>query len=134
MTAMQQFSPAYGPLALGVFAIEAAIAGFLTGGFIRHTLGDTLVVVLLYAALLSVARIDRRLAAAGVFAFAVIVEATQAADLAARLGLTGTAFGRLVLGSTFSWADIAAYGAGAIGVLIADESLRAARNRASGRR
>lgn len=117
-------SPFYGVVALGLFSLEAAIACFIAGGFIRHTLGDALAAALIYAALLCVTRMKRRSAAASAFAFAVMIEGAQGANLIDHLGLAGSTLAQLVLGSTFSWADIAAYGAGALGAWAADVLLR----------
>ncbi len=100
-----------------LLAIEIAIALFIKGGFVRHTLGDFLVVILLYAALRGVFPVGARAAAALTFAFACLIEAAQAAGLFACVSSPAA---RIALGATFAWTDIAAYAAGAAFALLAD--------------
>ena len=111
--------PAYAALAALLFGIEALIA--LYGeGFVRHTLGDVLAAALVYVGLRTITGLRPVSAATIAFAFSAAVEAAQAAALIERLGLEGSALARLVLGTTFTWADMAAYALGAAGACLAD--------------
>lgn len=87
--------------------------------FVRGELGDFLVVILVYAAAKAVRRsLPRTPLALGVFAFACAIEGAQALKLADVLGLTGVA--RVVLGTTFQWADVAMYALGCVTVWALD--------------
>ena len=97
-----------------VFALLVVIAQ-MTGPVRTHG-GDVAVTAFLYFAARAVLARKPLPTAAGVFALATLVEGSQALRLDERLGVEGTAFGRLVLGSTFDPRDIAAY---ALGVLLA---------------
>lgn len=82
--------------------------------FVRFTVGDLLVVMLIYA-VLRVIFPDRPRAhwlALGVFAFAVCVEVSQYLNLIGLLGLGDAALAHLTIGSTFDWHDIGAYAVG----------------------
>lgn len=106
--------------ALVIFLVEVAIARFVSGGFVRHTLGDVLVVALLYCALMASTRLDPVPAAVACVGFAFAVEAAQAAAIVERLGLSHLPLARIVIGTTFSWGDLLAYAAGGALALVAD--------------
>ncbi len=114
----------YAATALLIFCVEVAIALFVKSGFVRHTLSDVFVVMLLYAALMAVAPLPRVIAAGLCFVFACAVEVGQALGLVERLGLSDMPLARIVIGTTFSWSDIAAYAAGAFITVIADSAAR----------
>lgn len=86
--------------------------------FVRGELGDFLVVILVYAAVRAVRPFPRTPLALAVFAFACAIEGAQALKLADVLGLTGVA--RIVLGTTFQWADVAMYALGCLAVWVVD--------------
>lgn len=103
----------------GLLLVEICIALFLHDGFIRPFLGDVIVVWLVFALVRSFYAGGKDWqAAAGVFAFAVLVEAGQYFDLVSLLGLGGSRIARVMIGSVFDWRDILAYGAGAMGIMI----------------
>ena len=114
--------------AAAIFLVEVAIALFVPGGFVRHTLGDVLVVVLLYSALMASTRLDPLPAALACVGFAFTVEAAQALSLVERVGLADVPLARIVIGTTFSATDLAAYAAGGALALLA-EAAAAARRR-----
>ena len=109
----------YALAALALFGIEVCIALFVRGGFVRNSLGDVLVVVLIHCALRVVFPGRPKLLAVYVFLFACLVEFTQHIHLLDLLGLAHIGWLRIVIGGTFDWADIACYGVGcvAVGVL-----------------
>lgn len=99
-----------------IFAVEVLIATKLTHWrWVRSSLGDYLVVFLVYLGLLFLRpTASRRALALGTFAFAALVEASQALGLADILGLAATSPARIVLGATFAWDDLLMYGLGCL--------------------
>ena len=113
----------YALLSLLLFATEVLIATQLAHvPFVRGSLGDVLVVGLLYCLVLSLRDVDRPRLAAAVFLFACAVELTQYFELARLLGLRPGSVGWIVLGSTFQWTDILCYFVGCVAALVLDRS------------
>lgn len=106
-----RFSARYFALALAVLGVELCIATAPTGSLVRSYLGDTLAVVLLYAALLSAREVTRPLAALLAFGCGCAVELGQALELVERLGLGHSALARIVIGTHFDPLDLLAYAA-----------------------
>ncbi|MGV8960468.1 MAG: DUF2809 domain-containing protein [Stenotrophomonas sp.] len=107
------FSPKHLLLACAVFVVEVVIATQVAHvSWIRAYLGDVLVVVLLYAAIASVVRVNDRALVLGVFVFACAIEVAQYFGLAERLGYVRGDVMHTVIGNTFSWGDIVCYAAG----------------------
>lgn len=100
-------------LALLVFAVEVIIATRLPHvSWVRAYLGDVLVVVLLYAMIRSVLRINDYLVLLMVFVFACGIEFAQYFHVAERLGYVRGDVMYTIIGNTFSWGDIICYAAG----------------------
>lgn len=118
-----RFVPAYAFAATALFAVEVLIA-LIGEGFLRHTIGDVLATALVYAAILSIFNWRPLVAAFAAFTFSVCVEIVQAVDLIELLNLGSSAIARIVLGTTFSWLDIIAYGTGAAGAYVIDRTVR----------
>jgi len=113
--------PSYLALALILFIVEVLIATKLRSlGFVRGSLGDFLVVALVYFAAQGVHKFKPVPLGVAVFAFACMVEVTQGLHLAARLGFRPGSFLQIVLGSVFSWSDIAMYLLGCIATVALD--------------
>ena len=93
-----------------IFAIEIAIALFVRGGIVRHTIGDALAAMLVAFVLYACAMRAPQAAFAS-FGIAALIETAQAAGIAEALGLEGAA--RIAFGATFDWRDLLAYAAGA---------------------
>ena len=91
---------------------EILIALFVRDDFIRPYGGDILVTVLICAAVRIVVPTGVRLLPLWVFLFAAGVEIGQYFDFVTLLGLGNIAFFRILLGSTFSFADLLCYAAG----------------------
>ncbi|KRG41995.1 hypothetical protein ARC78_09945 [Stenotrophomonas pictorum JCM 9942] len=107
------FSPWHMLLAIALFLLEVVIATQLSQvTWIRAYLGDVLVVVLLYAAIRSVVRVDDHALLLGVFGLACAMEVAQYFALAERLGYVRGDVMHTLIGNTFSWADIACYAIG----------------------
>lgn len=100
-------------LAMLVFAMEVFIATRLPHvSWVRAYLGDVLVVVLLYAMIRSVLRINDYLVLLMVFVFACGIEFAQYFHVAERLGYVRGDVMYTIIGNTFSWGDIICYAAG----------------------
>lgn len=97
-------------IAVFVFITEILIATtFAHTGFIRPFLGDYLVVILLYHLLKSARDIRPLKLAFSVFVFACLVETAQYFRLADVLGFTRGSVMSIIIGNSFSWADILMY-------------------------
>ncbi len=99
---------------LAVLFIEILIALFVRDRFIRPYGGDVLVTVLLclLARLVFLKRV--KWIPLWVFLFSVAVEIGQYFDLVTLLCLENNRFFSILLGTTFSWADLVCYGVGCI--------------------
>ena len=93
---------------------EILIALFVRDDFIRPYGGDILVTVLICAAVRIVFPTGVRLLPLWVLLFAAAVEIGQYFDFVTLLGLGNIAFFRILLGSTFSMADLFCYAAGCV--------------------
>ena len=107
-----------------IFGVEVLIATRLAHWhFVRSSLGDFLVVFLLYFPALVLRPFPPRNLAAAVFAFSVLVEVAQALRLADALGFERGSVGYIVLGATFSFSDIVMYGLGCLTCVFVDRRL-----------
>ena len=107
------FSGPHAMLAVVVFVLEVLIATRVAHvSWIRAYLGDVLVVVLLYAAVRSVVRVNHFALLLAVFVFACSIELAQYFRLAERLGYARGEMMHTVIGNTFSWGDIGCYALG----------------------
>lgn len=99
---------------LAILVIEVLIALFVRDKFIRPYGGDILVTVLIccFGRIFFPEKV--RLLPLWVFIFAVAVEIGQYFDFVSLMGLGNISFFRILLGSTFSLADIICYGAGCL--------------------
>ena len=91
---------------------EILIALFVRDAFIRPYGGDILVTVLICCFLRIFFPAGVRMLPVWVFLFAAAVETGQYFDFVALMGLGDNAFFRILLGSTFSWADLVCYAVG----------------------
>lgn len=117
------FNTTYFTLFLLLLATEVVIALNLKDGFIRHTFGDYLVVILMYCFIKSFIKHHYKAIATGVLFFAYIIEALQAFNLLKLLNLQGNKLANLVLGSTFSITDLVAYTFGFITIIFVEFQL-----------
>lgn len=114
---VQKLRYRYGIAALLFFITEVFIAIYFKKGFIRHWFGDFLVVGLLYCSLQALwpGKVLKRVILIGIIAASI--EALQAFGLVELLGLKDNPGAKLVLGTTFSWSDMLAYGLGLLATL-----------------
>lgn len=115
----------YAIATLAIFLIEVLIARYVRDAFIRPYGGDVLAVALVYMGLRAVTTLQVRPAILIALAIAFGVEVAQALDLITALGLEDNKLFRTVLGTSFSWGDMAAYVAGAMMVLIVEQARKA---------
>lgn len=106
-----------------LFIIEALIAIYLKRGFIRHTFGDFLVVILMYCFFKSFIKNNHFIIAISVLAFAFLIEFLQLVNILEMLNLQNNHLIKLILGSTFQISDLVAYTLGIITVLIIEIKL-----------
>ena len=118
------FNKPYFILFVLLFATEVVIAMYLKDGFIRHTFGDYLVVILMYCFIKSFIKHYWKVIAIGVLIFAYIIECLQAFNLLKLLNLQGNKLANIILGSTFSITDLVAYTFGFITIIFVEFQLR----------
>ena len=107
-----------------LLTVEILIALFVRDDFIRPYGGDILVTVLICAAVRILFPTGIRFLPLWVFLFAAGVEIGQYFDFVTLLGLGDIAFFRILLGSTFSFADLLCYAAGCVLFLLGEKLLR----------
>lgn len=112
-----QLNKYYFTFSLLLFIIEALIATHLHTGFIRHTFGDYLVVMLLFCIVKSLIDVDSIKLAVYVLAFAYCIEFLQLFNILELLNLEQHYLLKLVLGTTFQFSDLVAYTLGIITVI-----------------
>ena len=118
-----QLNKNYLSLTILLFIIEVLIAVYLKDGFIRHTFGDFLAVILIYSFFKSFIKINSVNLAISVLVFAFIVEFLQLFNLLEILNLNNNNLAKTILGSTFSITDLVAYTLGIFSVLIVEFKL-----------
>ncbi len=99
---------------ISLFIIEIIIAK--TSGFLRHTIGDYLVVILLYYLVKSFLKIAPKKLAISVLLFSFTIEILQYFKLVELLGLQDNKLASIIIGSTFSYGDLIAYTLGVVTV------------------
>lgn len=97
-----------------LFIIEVLIALFLNDPIIRPYIGDTIVVILIYYFLKAFFEIKPIYLIIGVVLFSFCIEIGQYFNLVKILGFEDNQIMRVVIGTGFSWIDIAAYTLGGI--------------------
>ena len=107
-------------LTLILLVIEIGIAYFFSDGFIRHTLGDYLVVILLYCGIRSFIKVSPIYIAFFVLLFAFIVEFSQLFNVLDYFNLRDHKIATIILGSTFHVSDLIAYTLGTMTISVLD--------------
>ncbi|WP_411767759.1 DUF2809 domain-containing protein [Winogradskyella sp. A3E31] len=103
--------------------IEISIALYLKTGFIRHTFGDFIAVILVYTFIKSFTDISVKATAIISLFIAFSIEAVQYFSLIKWMNLEDNSLAKLVLGTTFQFADLLAYTLGICTVLIIEYKL-----------
>jgi Protein of unknown function (DUF2809) len=123
---MFKFNRPYFIAAALLFLTEVFIALYVKDAFIRPYIGDLLVVILIYCIVKSCLNISVSKAAICVLLFSYTVEVLQYLKIVEVLHLQGSKLARVIIGTSFSWADILAYTLG-IGVVLVLEKVLANR-------
>lgn len=111
-------------LTLIILVTEILIALFIKTGFIRHTFGDFLVVILIYCFFRSFIQVNPYLLAIAVLLFAYTIEILQGFQLLNLLNLENNKLAKIIIGSTFHLTDLVAYTLGCISILIIDIKIK----------
>ena len=104
-----KFSKAYFFWFLILFIIEACIAFFIKEGFIRHTFGDILVVIMLYCLIKSFVKAKPIYTVITVLIVSFGIEFLQLTHILQWLHIENNKALKLILGSTFDINDLLAY-------------------------
>jgi hypothetical protein len=120
---MLTFRPGYAVAAAGLFLTEVVIAAASDRGFIRLSVGDYLVVILVYCFVRAFVKVGVWRAAIGVLVLAFAVEVSQYFHLIRVLRLDSSRLAHLILGSSFEVGDLFAYALG-IGTVLVVEGRR----------
>ena len=109
------FRPIYLVVAAVLFIVEVAIArGAIPGAFVRNSIGDVLVLALLYYFLRGVTKSSVAAALIVGLAIGLTAEVLQFLHLADLLGLKQDSLPYIILGNTFSYSDLLMYGIGGV--------------------
>jgi hypothetical protein len=117
------FNSRYLMLALLLLATEVLIALYLHDSLIRPYGGDVLVVMLIYCTVKAFLNTPPSATGLAVLAFAFVIEFMQYFNLVTLLGLQHNKVARVVLGTSFSVADLGCYTLGIIFILLAENTL-----------
>ncbi|MFT7118706.1 MAG: hypothetical protein ACI9LF_001087 [Flavobacteriales bacterium] len=109
--------------ALFLFVLEVLIERYVHDAFVRPYLGDFLVVILVYAVLMSISYLKVVAAAVGALLFAYAIETAQYVQLISLLSLDQYKWARVVMGTSFSWWDMLMYTLGILCVLVVEHLL-----------
>ena len=105
-----------------LFVAEVAIAFYLKSGFIRHTVGDFLVVILIYCFLKSFLNANSIIVAIVTLFIAYIIELLQLTDFLLYLGIKHHKWANLIFGNSFSIQDLVAYTLGIVVTLYVERT------------
>ncbi|WP_044403435.1 DUF2809 domain-containing protein [Lacinutrix sp. Hel_I_90] len=115
-----KFQPYFFAAFYTLLLVEIAIALLLKTGFIRHTVGDFLVVILLYCFIKSFLDLKIIYTALSVLFIAYTIEFLQLYNILTYLNLRGNTLAGLILGTSFSIPDLVAYTLGIICIAFID--------------
>ncbi len=117
------FNKIYFYLTILLFAIEIIIAKYIHDDVVRPYIGDMLVVMLIYCFVRSFISVKVISTAIGVLLFSFLIEALQYFKILNLLGLQQYKLARIIIGTSFSWADMFMYSTG-IAIVIFIERTR----------
>ena len=117
-----KFNKNYFIIFLIIFFIEVCIAYYLKTGFIRHTFGDFLAVILLYCFIKSFLNIKPIIAALTVLVISFVIEFLQLTPFLEWFNLQDNTYAKIVLGSTFHFTDLLAYTLGVLAIVMIESS------------
>ncbi len=108
---------------LSILLLLVEIVLVFTSGFIRHTFGDFLVVMLLYCSIKSFVNISNKTTAILVLAIAYTIEFIQLTNISQTELFNTFPILKLVIGTTFQWTDLIAYTLGVLCTLYIEKKL-----------
>ena len=117
-----KFNPFYFLIFLVLLIIEVLIAIYLKTGFIRHTVGDFLVTILIFSFIKSFIQPNSLKLGILVLVFAFTVEILQLFNLVGFLEIKNTIL-KISLGTTFHLSDLLAHTLGIVITLIIEFKL-----------
>ena len=100
-------------VAVLILAVEIYIAVCVNGGFVRHYLGDVLVVILLYVLVRAIFSVTPSNLALKIFTFAAALELAQYFGAVQILGIENKIL-KVMIGGTFDLADLLCYAVGCV--------------------
>ena len=112
-----RFHIGYFLIAISIFLIEVLIAKYVTG-WVRSYLGDVLVIILIYSAMMTVIELNKKLVVLLTLVLSFAIEFSQYIKLAELLGFEKGSVAYIVLGNTFSIEDLVCYVLGGFIILI----------------
>ena len=118
-----KFNKKYFIIFIFLLLTEIIIAKYITG-FIRHTLGDYLVVILLYSFIKSFMKISVKKAALITLVISFIIEFLQLSGLQNMYPSEYSKTLKIVLGTSFSISDLIAYALGVITILVIEKVIK----------
>ena len=102
---------------------EILIAIHLKSGFIRHTFGDFLVVILIYCFFKGTTSLNSKIITVFTLSFAFFVEFLQLIPILEWLDLAENQLAKIIFGTHFSFTDLLAYTLGILSILIIEHKL-----------
>jgi uncharacterized membrane protein (DUF485 family) len=121
MAKVFKFNAGYFSIAILLFITEILIALYVHDTFVRPTIGDLLVVILIYCFVKSFLNTPLIPTAIAVLLFSFAIETAQYFHIVTVLGLQQNKLARTVIGTSFEWTDLLAYTAGIIVVIIVEK-------------
>ncbi|GAA4959509.1 DUF2809 domain-containing protein [Algibacter aquimarinus] len=113
-----QINKNYFAFSVVLLIAEVLIAVYLKTGFIRHTFGDYLVVILLFCLIKSFTNTNSFVIAIGVLCFSFLIEFLQLVNIIQLLNFQNNHLIKIILGTTFQITDLVAYTVGIITIII----------------
>ena len=115
-----RFHLGYLLIAISLFVIEILIAKYVTG-WVRSYLGDVLVIMLIYSAIVAIIDLDKKVVVLLTLTLAFTIEFSQYFKLAELLGFAKGSVAYIVLGNTFSVEDLVCYVVGGVIILVIEQ-------------
>ncbi len=109
-------------LFISLFLTEVLIAIFFKQGFIRHTFGDFIIVILMYYCIKSFVKMKPIYLAVFVLIISFTIEFCQFMEVLSILNIKENTFTKLVFGTTFQVTDLIAYFLGICTVLLIENA------------
>jgi Protein of unknown function (DUF2809) len=123
MNNLLKFNSKYFLCAIILFVIEIMIAKFAHDKIIRPYVGDFLVVILIYCLVKAFFNTPVFVTAIAVLLFSYAVETAQYFNIVNMLGLQNSRLAKIIIGSSFEWADLVVYTAGILVVVVTEKVL-----------